>query len=88
MSRVAVAGPEVPMIVQQDHEPVVGERLCEPLDAVLFGRGVSARHRHRGMGAAAIGHVEPPAQRDRALRVELDIQAFRHRTPASSPPPS
>jgi hypothetical protein len=78
LSGRAVAGPEGPVVVEQDHEPGVGERSGEPLDAVLSGAGVPVRHRDGRMQAGPVGLEHPCPQRDPTLGAELDIGAFHH----------
>jgi hypothetical protein len=47
--------------------------------AVLFHAGIAMRHGDGGIGAgAAVGHIEPAAQRDAALGFECDIGTLEH----------
>jgi hypothetical protein len=74
----AVAGPEAAVVMEQDHEPGVGQRPREPLDAVLSGAGVPMRHRDGRMQTMPVGLEQPGPQRDPTLGGELDIGAFHH----------
>jgi len=85
VARLAVAGAEPAVIVHEHDEPVVSERLREALEPHLLDARVAMGHGDRGVRPGAVGQVQPAAQHDAALGLELDIDALAHRAPSCTP---
>jgi len=78
LARLAGAGAEVPVVVDQDHESVVGKAGGIGGEPVGACAGIAVGHGDGGMRPWPIREVEPSAELDAPLGGEFNIQSFCH----------
>src|SRR6476619_5123495 len=79
MTEGAVARSEIPVVMQEHHDPVLSEGPAEPLQPVLLHARIAMGHGDGGMRAHFhLGPEEPTAEAITALNLEVYVAPLDH----------